>query len=537
METTVHATTEQAAIPIVVGVTGHRQIHPDDEPPICAAVREQLRRLKARCPHSPVRLLTSLAEGADLLCADAAQSLGIPLLVALPTDAETYTERFDPADKARFSAHCAHAERVFVVPPGEPVPKEPDMDFLYRQASIYVAVHSHVLLALWDGDDAKKDGCGTAAAVHIALEGRYAPVDTLPPRSGANETVVHILTPRNDQIANAGAVQILGDADALDEILKSTDAFNRLAAKADDVPVPAPFAESDDPVLRRTAKLYAVSDALSVSAAKTYRRMLALLALLGTVLTVSFLLYDEAEWHWMILLTGAMLLAAILTDRTARRSDCHRRYLDCRVLAESLRVQAFLRYAGSAAEVKDLLPLTQRTDTKWILCAVCALSIGEPPQSRHAIRTVWIEQQQQYHANAGTRSDLRLRRSERVVKIAFLCSALLYAAALLFELLCGGIGKGLVSPAAPDRWRAGLKIALGTLSAGTLFISGFFGKQSLSRRRADHAKMAAFYASVSERIAAVGETETLLKLLAREELIENGHWYAYQSDNTPDLIF
>ena len=32
-----------------------------------------------------------------------------------------------------------------------------------------------------------------------------------------------------------------------------------------------------------------------------------------------------------------------------------------------------------------------------------------------------------------------------------------------------------------------------------------------------------------------GQDESLLLLLGREELIENGNWCSYQQDNTPDL--
>lgn len=523
-----------AKIPIVVGVTGHRQVRPADEPALMKAVTEALLRIRSRAPHSPICMLNSLAEGADLLCADAAKALSIPLLVALPTDAETYTKHFSEADRARFRAHCADAETVFVAPATEIAPENPDTDFGYRQAGIYVASHSHVLLALWDGDDTKKDGCGTAAAVHFALEGRYLSPDALPTRDRSNEAVVHILCPRGEQTEGAGTVCVLGDEKAVAEILERTDAFNRLSEKQGDVPVPEPFREADDPQLTRTARLYAAADALSMAAAKTFRRVLALLALVGTALTIAFLLYDEAELHWLIGAVGAMLLCAVFIYRFASRSDCHRRYIECRVLAECLRVQLFLRYAGSSAEVSSLLPLTQRADTKWILCALCAVSAGEPPKAHHAIRGLWVEEQQRYHARAAGKTALRLKSSGRIVRVALIGSALVYVGVLLFEIL---IAVGVFSPADPNVWRAALKIVLGTLSAGTLFIANYYGKQSLSRKASDHAKMAKYYRDMAARLMALGETDAQLRLLAREELIENGHWLAYQSDNAPDIVF
>ena len=60
-------------IPIVVGVTGHRAIREQDCPAIREAVRTELEKLRTLCPNSPLVMLSSLAEGADLLCADAAE--------------------------------------------------------------------------------------------------------------------------------------------------------------------------------------------------------------------------------------------------------------------------------------------------------------------------------------------------------------------------------------------------------------------------------------------------------------------------------
>ena len=66
-------------IPIVVGVTGHRKIRPEDYAAIFSAVKTELEKLKIFYPNSPVVMLNSLAEGGDLLCAEAAEELDIPI--------------------------------------------------------------------------------------------------------------------------------------------------------------------------------------------------------------------------------------------------------------------------------------------------------------------------------------------------------------------------------------------------------------------------------------------------------------------------
>ena len=131
---------------------------------------------------------------------------------------------------------------------------------------------------------------------------------------------------------------------------------------------------------------------------------------------------------------------------------------------------------------------------------------------------------------------MNVRRSERVVRVAFIASALLYVAALMFEGLFGGLtSRPLAALQDIESYRTLLKVALGTLSTATIFIANYYGKQSLSRKLSDHGKMSAFYACVSDMLTEYGQSEALLEWLAREELIENGNWLPYQWDKAPDI--
>ena len=523
-------------IPIVVGVTGHRALRPEDRETLLEAVKRELTKLRERAPHSPLLLLTSLAEGADLLCADAARDLGVPVAAALPMAAEDYAAAFPEEDRLRFEAHCREAESVFVVPPSEEAPETPDRDWHYRQAGIYVSTHSHLLLALWDGGPAKEQGCGTAEAVSFALGSAYRPRRGMPLRGAENTAVLHIWAPRAAGGGQAGEVRLLGNGEALGEILRKTDELNRQAPTVPGGEILLPDNDGSDPLLSRQAEIYRVSDALSLRCAKKYRRVLALLAAASTAVTAGFLLYDEAELLWMLLVCGAMLIFAWLCRRWAVRADCHRGYIEYRVLAESLRTQAFLRYAGSPQEAAELFPRTQREECPWVLAALCALSVGPPPQRSREIRACWAEGQRDYHEQAEKRTCRSLLRSDRVVRVSLCVSIALYVLALLFEVFFGGLFQApAAAPSLILLWRTLLKVALGLLSASTLFIANYYGKQSLSRTVADHGKMKRFYAEVDGQLERFGQSEELLRTLAAEELVENGNWCSYQRDNTPDF--
>ena len=99
---------------------------------------------------------------------------------------------------------------------------------------------------------------------------------------------------------------------------------------------------SEDPFVNELDRLYGAADVLSIKNANKHRRILLELSAVGTLLTLLFLLYDEAELYGLIAACGLMILLLFLIRFLANRSQCHRKYLEYRVLAESLRVQYYL---------------------------------------------------------------------------------------------------------------------------------------------------------------------------------------------------
>ncbi len=524
-------------IPLVVGVTGHRDLREEDLEDLRTAVRQELESLRDSYPHTEIRMMSSLAAGADLLCAEIAEEMGFPLVVPLPREIDSYREDFEPADLKRLEAQIARAVSVFTVFPMEAEPGQASRSFGYRQAGIYVAEHCHILLALWDGEK-DRSGCGAAAAVGFALAGDWLPARGEVTRTGDNTGVIHILTPRRGTTGGkAGETAYLGNRELMDDILHKTDEFNALAAgvpEKDGMLLP-PGTERE-PALERMERLYGAADELSRKNAGLYRRMIGLLALAGTLLTLFFLIYDEGGKQYMVLLCGAVLLLAVAARRKANRSQCHRRYIEYRAMAEALRTQAYLRYAGSRIEVQRLMTWSQQRETGWVLCAVSGLNAAEQPRLARDIRDCWVEPQRQYHEAGGQKAGRRKERSDRIVAVATGVSAGLYFAVLLYELIWGGL---IFRPAGgirdPETGRTVLKAILGTISAGTLFIASYYGKMSLGRKTEDHEKLEHFYARAERMLEIWGQTENLLEELAREELTENGNWCSYQKDNAPEI--
>ena len=173
-----------------VGVTGHRNLVGEDRPATMAQITEILKEIKALCKGKgkdggdiPVVMLNAFAQGADMLCAEAAFALNMDVYAVLPYALERYAESFDDEqDKAKLNGYLGKCKSVTVAPDIEKCREKfkaevgmDDESYDYRQLGIYIAEHSDVLIALWDGKPPKvKYGCGTVEVIDFALKSNAA---------------------------------------------------------------------------------------------------------------------------------------------------------------------------------------------------------------------------------------------------------------------------------------------------------------------------------------------------------------------------
>ena len=155
-------------IPLTIGITGHLNPRMRDTLALRDAVKRELTKLRTRCPHTPMVMLCSLAQGADLLCAEAAEEVGVSLRAVLPMEQAVYEKDFEPKDLARLRWQLERAQSVITIPAKAGEAEDKDRDALFRQAGLFITEHSHILLALWDGKTENQSDCGTAAMVDAA---------------------------------------------------------------------------------------------------------------------------------------------------------------------------------------------------------------------------------------------------------------------------------------------------------------------------------------------------------------------------------
>lgn len=293
----------------------------------------------------------------------------------------------------------------------------------------------------------------------------------------------------------------------------------------------ASIVETDiEPALKEINRIYGVADSLSIKNGKKHRYILLLLSIGGTILTFMFLLYDELEFYGLIIACGVMVLCLLLLNFLTDKLDCHRKYLQYRILAEALRLQYFLSLALVETRVVDILPWSLRKGIGWIEEILKSLPQTKI-KNKHSILQCWIIDQRKYHERALAKTEIKNYRDKTISKMTMIITIGIYFVALIFELFVSNnevVNINII--------RMILKILLGTMSAITLFLGSYYGKMSLSNAIEDHKRMIELYKKAQEDVVVSGESEELILSLAREFLNENSAWYSYQQKNRANIV-
>ena len=424
------ATRAPALVPIVVAVTGHRDIPADDMPVLAAAVSAELRRLSAQHPNSPCLLLSALAEGADRLVARCAVAEGWSLGVVLPLAKDDYEADFRGGQSVvefrellASAAWCRDISAPDIVRPG-----------CYSALGDWMARQSHVLIALWDGGLGNGPG-GTADVVRRFRHGLAMTQPVLPDTCA----VIHVHTRRIDAAPSASAARVaLGSVEQLAPqpagmsadgekarwltVLQRIDQFNRdvrhasqsgllsAAESPASLPMPASLDMAHDASTAARARvLFMLADALSIQAQRERGLLLKALLAIGAAAIVLAQTY-AGLFTLPGLLCGAIGLSAIGAAwyRWSNRSRLEQRYLDNRALAEACKVQYFWRLAGIDDSVADHYLREQRDELDWIRQAIKTTGLGQESaielplaQRLQWLRNAWIDDQRRYFLGDG----------------------------------------------------------------------------------------------------------------------------------------
>ena len=395
------------AVPLIVAVTGHRDLVPDEVPVIREHVSRFLANLRDEYPDRGVSVMTSLAKGADQLVAEEAFQLDMPLIVPLPMSRELYVADFESITvREKFDYLLSRAAEVYELPmtsgnSRESISKPGDArDQQYAQLGVFLCAHCHVLLALWDGKYNDKLG-GTGQVVRFHHDDVMPGFTSESTGSGLiiaddeSDLVYHIVCSRDRENGQPAEPFEAGDYwwFSLDEheprsktlpeshrlVFRYTSEFSRDALNhADEIRDEAwPLLEEKDhatlpPGLRDIDHVFRAADWLAIHFQKRTHFALRATHLLALLMGLMYIAYSDMLPMRVFLYAflGFFVLATAI-HLFGRRLSWHRKYLDYRTLAEGLRVQLYWAAAGVNADSRskfthDTFLQTQDPDLGWI---------------------------------------------------------------------------------------------------------------------------------------------------------------------------
>ena len=379
------------------GVTGHRPPrlafeHHNAIEAQCAEIfalaQDALEKLQQK--HGDVfspepakaKLVSSLAEGADVIAAEAALDAGLDLSACLPFPPEVYAKDFGPEQWARTAGLIDQARSILSL-----ADYESGDEAGYEMAGDIILGQSDILIAIWDGEAARGRGGTTQViaeavarhqpVIHIDAEGKAAPellwsglhsaipdrpsvdgveradarsalpalIDALcaPPSGSELEALCDFTHPKarhRDRVFAWPLLMGLTGARPWSKIVFSPGVADESAAHARTLT--EPFADQghfgrtlNGPLVERFGRADAQANLFALRFRSSFVTNFGM-AGLAVLLALSGLLFPDAK---KILITAELLviLLIIANTRSANRVNFHQKWLDRRHLAERLR--------------------------------------------------------------------------------------------------------------------------------------------------------------------------------------------------------
>jgi len=545
---------DACAIPLIVGVTSHRDLREDELDGLRGQVAGLFERLREGYPDLELTVLSPLAEGGDQLVAEEGLRQGARLLVPLPLPVDIYLGDFHgQAQRSNFLDLLARGEALPL-----PLPDDASMEALrepgplrdlqYARCGLYVADHCHLLLALWDGRPSSRLG-GTAQVVGYYLG------QPMPGAGDARTRVRRVLANDDDSLVfhiPAGRRQHRDNLQAPDEQpawLTSRGSspgsqpmpagfrtiFDRLQSFARDLrkypEMQSPTADADGSIVQQ---LFTGADRLAVHFRGRVLLALRVTHVMVALMGIALLLYQYAiDPRWLLWLFLAVFAAGLLLARAARRREWHRKYIDYRSLAEGLRVQWFWRRAGISATgdqnfAHDNFLQKQDVELGWIrnVMRFAGLQVTRPIAPDDVVRVCdeWVGEDDGSGSGGAelgwyTRRALERSRQERMTQV--LGAACLWSGIGICLLLA------LAWPRLPLPVRNALEIALGTLSIIAAVRSAYAFRKADKELVRQYRFMQRIYRNARNALDACTDQrqrQEILQVLGEATLAEHAEW-------------
>lgn len=572
----VPAENSEYALPLVIAVTGHRDLVAAEEPGIREQVRALFESLATRYPDRRLQVMSSLAEGADQLVAEIALEMAIELVVPMPMSKDLYLDDFSGAEaRAHFLCLCGHASETYELPlaagnTAESVARSAEARSReYAQVGVFLSAHCHILLALWDGKPGTELG-GTGQVVkfhHDDIMPGYTDKTVATQQmlvDDESDLVYHIVCSRNRPDGaphpdfrplqcfwftkdrhNPRSADIPRQHQI---IFERGSEFSRHAMEFSEQIGRESWSLLDDESKRLLPRgiqdinrLFRVADWLAIHFQKKTLRVLQITHLLAFMMGLMFILWSDYEtWPFYMFAFLLFFLAAAAVQYFSRRGAWHRKYLDYRALAEGLRVQFYWAAAGVSNEneskfTHDNFLQTQDPELGWIRNVMrvagteCDAAPAATPAGLAFALKGWIGNEDSgqlgYYRKKARERARTSRFTERLGLVSLMTSVVVV---LLFVVAYASI---------PEPWHDPLQVIMGVM----LLLFGVRQGYAFSTAEKELIKqyefmLRIFYNAKRRLDSAIGgvEQRQVLLALGGSCLDEHAQWILMHRDRSPD---
>lgn len=533
------------AIPITLGIVGHRDAIITENHR--QAITDLFSQLHEAYPNSPLYLFSQLAEGADCDVADMfmeAKGDRDALIAPLPFETDAYKKTFgDKAHLNRFKELAEKATRQFEL---AGVPKdENEQNQFFRDGGKFVADSSVILIVLWDGVVNNLVG-GAADIVQYKKKGSFTDDDY----RNIYEKPAEILDIRCNRAKNPPKdvpeiitpllTEILKDKNIAKALQKIEELNNEGTGLDDDgITGSLKYLISETAALGKEdlvlAAYYCLTDCLALSNQTHYYRSLKTLFFTGFLIVGVFECYKHYFKGPNSLLGAIVLIVfAIGLSAYARKKEFHMRFLEARVLAESLRVQFFWNLVGLQKNAGDHILRIYKREYDWIkyiLNGVYGITFPDAKTWHFTeVKKEWVNGQLNYF-NTSILSVAARRKLMNSISVAAFYLALLTLAFMYIFHHC------LKQADLLDY----LIIASGVLLAVFGLLKAYIEKRGYAQILNQRILMRDVFQATLSRIDSVKDDpghkikKELLHQAGVEALIENGNWYLIYKDKEPSV--
>ena len=473
MDIAVEQHSARSGTPFIIGVTGHRDLHPDDLVQLRGAVTQFVRLIRADFPDSELQFAIGMAEGADLLVAQTVLELGMRVNAILPMPLADYSADFDGENFATLQALLKHpgveCDELATVPASAASRAAESRATMYVNLSETLTRRTTLLLALWDGRASPLPG-GTADTILRYLgartdrdgggDSRLEFLDASIEGESSTSWAYWIPARRRDDQQDPGSTgpcflsgfgdNVLQRHNAMPALLQHqlheladyNREFARMVSNAELGPrdsllaglpagLPADLPLRDRVVLNNIDVEYGKADALAVYFQRRSDRLFKYFSIATFAMAAAYLSYERiAETSLLLLFYLLVLFSGVGVYLLLHGKHWFSRHLMYRVIAETMRAKFFLRLSGAdhlvrARDVLALSGIDRFTGFGLINCVLKSVAplmprrhVSAPFESAYVEQT-WIQSQERYFTSKVDRLEKNSARIARLKKVLF----------------------------------------------------------------------------------------------------------------------